>query len=503
MTASNWLVLRQPTLAFLIALGWSAVLLQMRAAGVLDPDTYYHFTVIRGIAENGWPWLDISWLPYTVLGEAGPDHHWLWHLFLAPFGFDPNPERGMLLAICFSFALVPAGLTLLLQFAGVSRHAWLWALLALVAGEVVLGRLLMLRVQNLALLLVFASTIALYRRSLGSLLAIGFVFMESYHGAVVLGPIAVIYLFWSWLGRGVIDFKPVLWLGLGVALGLLITPWPGDNISYLLFHTLYKTGTGLPGMAGTEWAHLGLLDILRQAWMAHLILLGSSVLWWRLSSPGPWRTRLGSGLPGLMLLVCLLFLLLFFQAWRFVEYYAPLAVITGALLLGDIGVQQKSKLERPVAIALLVLLLAGAIGASGRVLQAKAYDVADYAAVIEYLDRHAAEGEVVVNSHWPDFPMLLWPQARYRMVAGLDGSYLAFQDPERFVLWWQLAARDYGFEGDIAQRIASAFDSRWVLVNRGHELLFERLQDSPSAHLVSTSRAAYLFEIRPLPAPAR
>jgi hypothetical protein len=64
------------------------------ADAVLSLDGFYHFTIARLMWETG-PVVGVTWLPLTVLGEAGPDHHWLWHLLLAPFGAVEDPVLGM------------------------------------------------------------------------------------------------------------------------------------------------------------------------------------------------------------------------------------------------------------------------------------------------------------------------------------------------------------------------------------------------------------------------
>ncbi len=461
-----------------------AWLLLAQRGGQLDPDTWYHFLMSRQLAQ-GQLWVDISWLPYTVLGAAGPDHHWLWHLLLAPLTRFSTPVFAIQLATSVAFALVPTTIAAFLMRSGV-RYAGLWALLAVAAAVVVPGRLMMLRAQNLALLLVLASMAVLYLRKPLLSLLLGFVFMSSYHGALVLAPIAGVYLAACYFSRQTLDWRGPAWMAVGVMVALLMTPWPGQNISYLLFHTLYKTTTDIPGMAGTEWLQLAPLEVLQQAWPAHLLLLAAGWLGW-----SGWRR---DKLSLLLMGVTLLFLGLFVGSWRFVEYYAPLAVITAAVIYTRHG-----KPVAPAALAsmLLALLLLTGWQAGRLINSAPRFDVADYREVSQFLVEHAARGELVVNSHWPDFPMLLWPDGAFRFVAGLDASYLAFADQPRFALWWQLAAPNFPWPGDIALLVQETFDSRWLVVNRGHVLLLERLESSQHARKAAESKAVVLFEIIP------
>jgi hypothetical protein len=473
----------EAAVVFAVAVCFAWVLMSANP-GQLDPDSWYHFLISQQIAQ-GQAWVDITWLPYTVLGEKGPDHHWLWHVLMAPLTLLGEPQFAIKFTGAVTFALVPLGITVFLQRAGV-QFAGLWAMLAVVAALVVPGRLMMLRAQNLALILLLASIAAMHMRRPVACFLLGFCFMASYHGALILAPLGLIYMSACFLAKRELPWQGPAWLGAGVAAGLLLTPWPGQNISYLLFHTLYKTDISLPGMAGTEWLQLSPLTVLTQAWPAHLALLAALV-----GSRKEWTKD-----PLCLLLMgsTFMFLLMFFNSWRFVEYYAPLAVVTASVVWSRYG-----RMHRPIALTVVLLLLVSLNGwlAGVAIVRADRYAVADYREVNEYLLQHAVAGEIVVNSHWPDFPMLLWPEGRYRFAAGLDGSYLAFADQRRFTLWWQLAAENFPSEKDLALLVQAEFSSRWLAVNRGHGLLLERLEASPHARKAAESRALVLFEITP------
>ncbi|MEC9071582.1 MAG: hypothetical protein VX938_04345, partial [Myxococcota bacterium] len=98
------------------------------ADAVVTIDGYFHFKISEMIASNG-PWVDVSWLPLTVLGDEGPDHHWLWHVLLVPFTWLGQGFMGLKWACVLTAAAVPAFLCLLLHRMGVPWPG-LFALLA-------------------------------------------------------------------------------------------------------------------------------------------------------------------------------------------------------------------------------------------------------------------------------------------------------------------------------------------------------------------------------------
>src|SRR5204863_4141191 len=118
--------------------------------GFPDYDGHYHLMVAHWIAAHGL-WTDIPWLPFTVLGERGPDHQWLWHLALLPFTWISDPAQALVWAAAFNGAATTAVAAFVLRLLGVPA-APVFAVLALSAGVAVPTRFMMLRAQNVAVI---------------------------------------------------------------------------------------------------------------------------------------------------------------------------------------------------------------------------------------------------------------------------------------------------------------------------------------------------------------
>ena len=116
-------------------------------------DGLFHFKMAELILNEG-PWVDIRWLPLTVLGEHGTDHQWLWHVLITPFTLISSPEWGLKIAIVFMGALVPAVLCYIARTLRIP-YAPAWAISAVVAGSMMPDRILMLRTQNLGIIFYF------------------------------------------------------------------------------------------------------------------------------------------------------------------------------------------------------------------------------------------------------------------------------------------------------------------------------------------------------------
>jgi len=69
---------------FLIFLICFLVFLYLQKESVFtDPDAFYHLKISQLISQKG-ILLNFKWLPYTILNNYFTDHHFLYHLILAP-----------------------------------------------------------------------------------------------------------------------------------------------------------------------------------------------------------------------------------------------------------------------------------------------------------------------------------------------------------------------------------------------------------------------------------
>lgn len=456
-------------------------------SGVPDFDGHYHLRVAYWIAHHGL-WSDIPWLPFTVLGERGPDHHWLWHLMLVPFTWIDDPSQALLWAGAFNAAITVAVIALVMRVLGVPA-APLFAVLAVAASTAMPFRLAMLRAQNIAVIFMMLSVWAMARGRYKTLGALAFLFLESYHAAVIMGPLALIgSVARSFEARRVV-LTPVIAVAAGLTLALLVSPWFPRNIEYLMFHLFFKTanpvyGEHLSSLIGTEWYPPGWRRLALHSWPAHLMLgFALAALAWRRVRP-PVDTIIGVG-------GALLSLALYYSAIRFAEYYVPFAALSAGLVARD---ALASRGYRRLHAALLVVWTAIAAGVGLNALHRPSLMPPDHLAGIgARLNELGKPGDVVLNTNWADFMPLVWWADAFRYVNGLDGHYLAYGNETRFALW---LGTGLGVIDDPVTAIERAFGARFVVVSRQHAKLAEQLQQSPRALLHLAAPEGWLFELR-------
>lgn len=458
------------------------------AAGLVGVDAYYHIQQAHQMRSQG-IFMGVPWLPFTILGDAGPDHHLLWHVLLMPFAQGPDLFTSAKWAIVATAALVPAGLALWLR---ALRVPWapVFALLAATGAVIMPGRLAMLRAQNLAILFVAAAVWALLRRRHGAAFVVAAAFTAAYHGAAILAPVALLYALvvaaterrFAWRGPAA--------LALGATLALVASPWFPANVEYLFFHALFVHHSG------NEWLTPPLAHVLTESLPAHATLALSLLLAWRARGRRPAQRPAARQDRLVLLALATLFVVMYSRTWRFAEYYVPVAALTAGVFARGLGARGRRVV---VAVAALGVLWGGTRGL------ALLRDHADYrpekwARVGAYLRAHARPGELIYNREFSDFPLLMFHAPALRYANGLDPAYLAYSDPERFAIWRQLAVFTPATPDDPAPIIARTFQTRWAVVNRNGPGLAARLAQSPHAQLVVRSRWGWLFALDPAPA---
>jgi hypothetical protein len=328
---------------------------------------------------------------------------------------------------------------------------------------------------------------------------VAFLFTESYHGAVVIGLIVVAVVAAQALHDRQVRTRLVFASIVGVAAGLLLSPWFPANVRYMLFHTVFKTTQASMALVGNEWLPVTWMHILLESWPAHAILasgLAMATMAARRDARG-WRVVAPDTLAALAISVA--FLAMYKFGWRFVEYYAPFAVLSAALawrdaLVADTPARRPLR-QRGLAAVLVALIALGMWVGGQRVGSALTNRFDAYADMMKYVEAHDPQ-PMVFNASWSDFQQMFYWADRARFVAGLDGHYLLYGDLERFRLWHAFTTGEAASREGNAHAIRTAFNARWVVLPRGYARMSEALSRDPDARLVISTADGFLFELR-------
>lgn len=454
---------------------------------VFTVDGFYHFRIMEQIWSDG-PWVDIRWLPLTMLGEEGPDHHWLWHLIFSPFGMMEDRVLGLKLALITNGAMVPAIFNITCRLLGVPL-APLWSLLLLAAGLTFPARILMLRAQNIAICYLLLTVLFAMRRSYLLLGIIVFIAIQSYHGSVIIALPILLVLFVLAVREKRFDGKLLIFSSAGLLFGLVLSPWFPQNVDFLIFHLLFVGVNSLVISSASEWVPMTLSGLWRHAWPAHL-LWGVSLI-----ALVGFRGALVRQAPVVVSnLLALAMLLAYASANRFAEYYIPTALLAAAV--NSVPMLGMMKRYATLLIVVSMVVFAGwRIAENMEVYrQAAIFRFTHFGEIAEMLEQRAEPDSLIFNTG-EDFSFLLGHSAKFRYVVGLSPNFLAYQDRGRYLLWSAILGPQ-PLSQDEGKVILEAFGCRWVVVKRSAKALYNKLLNSPYASLELTTDSGYLFSLQ-------
>jgi hypothetical protein len=297
--------------------------LVMSVEGFISTDDYYHARIADEIIQQRALAVDFPWLPQTILSpDRFVDHHLLFHLYVAPWMHFGGLTGAKLAAVSITAAAVVAG-WLLLRRAQVPA-AWFWALTMLIVSAPFLYRLLMVRAQGMALLVLLVALLALFSGRPRWLIVVAFAFTWLYNGFVLMLGAAAAYSAAVWLSDRRFDLRPVAYALLGISLGLVINPYFPVNVTFIAEHLGAKLDLESSVRVGNEWYPYTTAGLLENSGGALLALAVGLIL------PGL-SGRRRDQVEHTLLFMALLTLVMTLQSRRFIEYFPAFAALFGAV----------------------------------------------------------------------------------------------------------------------------------------------------------------------------
>ncbi|MBK8023698.1 MAG: hypothetical protein IPK19_20240 [Chloroflexi bacterium] len=488
-------------LAFLLGFAAAIVLLSATDA-LISTDDYYHTRISAELIEQGTLRLDFPWLPLTILSpEAFVDHHLLYHVYLAPFvqwGGIPGAKLAQALVVGGMFA----AFWLLLRTLEV-RLPWLWLIALLGVSTPFLYRMLMVRTQAAAVLVLFLALYALFSRRYRWLAPIAFAFTWLYNGFILLPVFAGLYVLSAWLTDRQWVWRPLIYTAIGVAAGLVINPYFPQNITFILDHLGEKVDVAANIRVGSEWYPYTTEALLDNS-LGMLLALAAGML-----APSLRKTR-RDGATGrdrvetTLLLTALVTLYMTFESRRFIEYSPAFALLFCATALGREGIAWDRLLPVfpgrrlvarafPLMIALPILLLAGWTMTSVRQ-DIEGVKDADYmAGAAAWLQANTAPGELVFQTDWDDFTYLFYHNTHNIYLVGLDPTYLQVANPTLWNLWVPITQ---GMVERPSVLIRDSFGASLVVSDTDHVAFAQSAENDPNLELVYRDSYSLIWQIK-------
>lgn len=472
-----------------------------------DFDGYYHMKWSRmlwdSIRSQQFPPLFV-WLPLTTLDvNHYVDHHFLFHILQIPFTwFSDLRMAAKISSALFGGLAVFSCYWLMVHFR--IRYSLVWLVALLACSAPFLYRMNMAKAPPFAIIYLIIAIVLLFKQKYGPLLILAFLFTLTYDMfpflfATVFFWVAVI----AWSERR-LEWRPVVWVAIGIALGLVINPYFPKNLLMLYQHIRMKIPfAGYDVSVGGEWYPYNTVEFLGNSFIAVVAM----VVGYLAFDPSD-RKRAHHSL--LMMLVATSLMIINLVWKRFSEYWPPFAVLFAAFSLqpwlngsrsiftrlpSDILVELEPFLDREdsaevsrendrkelwgMAIAAAVAVVLGLVlflnlrYTAREIAQSEPHQY--YQRGAQWMRTNVTPHEIVFNTDWDDFPRLFYFDETHKYVSGLDPNYLFNKDSQLSRLYERITKGD---ETDPGPLIRQRFRARYVFTDNGHDRFYNNAIES-------------------------
>lgn len=505
--------------------------LGMQSVGLLDVDGYYHIIMGELYREGRVQAAgsDFHWARESIWNGQFSDKDYLYHLYLVPFvallADGPQDAQGLIaagkLACCVNVVLLTLAIFGAMRMMGV-RNAWFYALLSLLFGagywvfRINLNRSYVFSIALAIVgyaLLVRAELQHARKRALVGLFFLSAIYALTYtasHFLLVL--LAVRTTLQLILGHremrrlGELRRNAVtgVVVAAGIVTGMCLHPHPLntmhhwwvqsivvlalshqdsvgralDEIMRVLFDAETSYANHIEIALGMELQEMGgrglLFDNFAALFAPMLMPLWAAWMRWR-----PSREAVVTG--GVSIAVLCMFLL----NMRFVEYVAPFTAVAVALFAegilnsrGHAAWQRIAPLASrawPLSVAIVALICAAGFWIGGG-LGLRPSDRGEIEQAGRWLQANKqAHGKVVFHDRWDDFCHLLFYAPDCDFLIGLDPTFFAVKNRERYELWRSISR---GKVSDFVPVVRDTFGASYLLVHRSSsDFLYNRCSE--------------------------
>ena len=470
-------------------------IVQFATPDMPDNDGFYHIKLAWLMRTEGLK-PDFPWLPLSILNEAEfYDHHFLFHVALIPFTFG-NLRLGAKWAAVFFSAISFLAIWYLFHRQKVS-FSWLWALALLGISDAFLYRMSITRAQSLSLAVLALGLAWILEGKYKHLAVLSFLYVWFYDAFPLIIAVAGLHFLAVLLMERRLEFRPLLWAGIGIVAGLIINPYFPNNLIFTWHHLLPKLTDATSVSVGNEWYPYDTDQLLKNSLPALIAFVSGTFALGLSGRKMDVRTTTS-------FLIALLFGLMLFKARRFVEYFPPFALIFAAFAWSPLFADRQpasSSLKfstliqtNLTAILLMLAVFAGIIktipATQRQIADSKPYDL--YGGASLWLMQNSSAGERVFQTDWDDFPRLFFYNTHNTYLAGLDPTYLQLYDSDLYDQWVGIT------RGNIekpSRLISEQFAARFVLTDLDHKSFLREAANDPGMVEVYRDGQAVIFEV--------
>ena len=492
-----------------------------------DYDGYYHVKWSRELWEsikNGSFPPQFPWLPLTTLNPKDyVDHHLLFHIFQIPFVAQADARLGAKIASAlFASLAVLSCYWLLLRYR--IRYPLVWLIALLACSAPFLFRLNMAKAPPFAIIYLIIAIHLFFQRKYWLLLPLSLIFTWTYDLFVLLLMATMFWVVTVAITEHSFAWRPLLYVVIGCAAGLVINPYFPENLQQLWQHiTIKVTASEFNTRVGGEWYPYNSWEFLGNSAVACIAMLVGYIAF----EPSERRR---AHYPIFFLLLSTALMIMTARWKRIAEYWPPFAILFAGFALKpwlegfrsyltrlppEIQEELKPFLDRErvpapdaegegdwrdvvrmvavvtVALVLSIFLFFNLRSVVKEIGQSAPHD--HYSEGLAWLRTNVPPGQIVFNTDWDDFPRLFYYDPTHYYVSGLDPSYLFDKDANLSLLYDRITL---GREDNSGPLIRERFGARYVFSDNEHHDFFDHARASGWFDIVYEDRECTIMYIR-------
>jgi hypothetical protein len=343
------------------------------------------------------------------------------------------------------------------------RFPWLWVFLVAALGNHFLFRMQAARSHVLSVLLLLLGIHFLLQSMWRWLAAIGFIYSWSYSAPHLLVAFAAIDALARWAIDRRFEWRGLAWSAGGVLAGLVVNPYfPNDLTNWWIINVrilgqAWNLGGDVGLTLGAEFEPISPRSLIVSSTLVMICFLGTFLAAALRRGALSRRSQiLAAFMVGGFLLYCM--------SARFVEYFAPLALLAAASVTSDLWPGEGRWNWRRISVACAAGVLAIGLGvmsltrAHDAVAATPSPQLSRAATWIRY---NVPAGETIAHLDWGDFVQLFYFDPTHNYLVGLDPMFMFVKNPRSMRLLRDI--RD-GREPLDPAELAKTFNSRYLVV---------------------------------------
>ncbi len=491
-----------------------------------DFDGYYHVkwtrTMWESIRAGKFP-PQFPWLPLTTLSPGQfVDHHLLFHFMQMPFVAIADARLGAKIASVVFATLAVLSCYWLLMYYRI-RYVLFWLVALLACSSPFLFRLSMAKAPPFAIIYLVIAIVLFFKKKYWWLLPLAAFFTWTYDLFVLLLLATVLWVIVVAWTDVRFEWRPLVFVVLGCALGLVVNPYFPHNFRQLFEHIAIKlTLSGFDTKVGGEWYPYDSWQFLGTSAVACVAMLVGYVMF----EPSERRR---AQYPAFFLLFSTALMIMTARWRRIAEYWPPFAVMFAAFSLQPWLVGVRSYLTRLppdvleelkpfldshevknedkekrnwrewllmggaafVAVIMGIVLCLNLLNEVKEIGDSRPHDY--FRAGASWMRHNIPPGQTVFNTDWDDFPRLIYYDPTHNYVSGLDPNYLFDKDPSLSRLYDRIGL---GTQDDPGPLIRDRFGARYVFTDNDHNDFTEKARTSGWFDIVYEDSECMILYIR-------